>query len=176
MLLLKTGFILFSAWVPTNIIFISLGESLAFQGTELICLSSQLFLGPCHQTALHFGALPSAARPRKSFHKHVSIPASHLSQEIVPVCRNSGNHPQLQSACYLWWDGILCSYLPCFASLWSTCCSGAAQAGAGWRALLSSVSLSPLTSIQAFSKYRSLVDYDFNEEYSYIPISEWVCI
>lgn len=59
------------------------------------CLSSQLFFDPYHQTALHFGALPSAAHPRKSFHKHVSIPASHLSQEIVPVCRNAGNCPQL---------------------------------------------------------------------------------
>lgn len=39
-LLLKTGFILFSAWVPPNIIFISLGANLAFQGTELMLIQS----------------------------------------------------------------------------------------------------------------------------------------
>lgn len=43
MLLLKTGFILFSAWVPPNIIFISLGANLAFQGTELMLIQSIIF-------------------------------------------------------------------------------------------------------------------------------------
>lgn len=49
----------------------------------------------------------------------------------------------------------------------------AGQLELGWlKSLLSSASLSPLTSVRALNKCRSLVDYDSNEEYSCVPISE----
>lgn len=90
--------------------------------------------------------------------------------EMMLVCRSAGSHQQVVASLLpLMGRRLVLSPpalgLPLEHRPW--------QGSESWGGLKSPLHsfLSPLTSAQAFSKCRSLVDYDFNEEYSRVPIS-----
>lgn len=104
----KTVFILLRAWIPPNIVFISSGANLAFQGTELMCLSSQLFLGPCLQTTF---ALSLVLLIQRSHFTDMMV-----SQDLIvrkKLFQSVGMLAAIHlAACFLQgWDGTVCTHL-----------------------------------------------------------------